>query len=177
MQGSVSAEVTVPRIREFAEKGGVVIAIGTSAMNLANHLELPVSNHLTRGSEPIPATEYFIPGSVLQVAVDNTHPLAHGMPARVDVSFSNSPVFRLQENAAAHGVKPVAWFDSGSPLRSGWAWGQEHLEGGVAALEAQVGQGKVFLFGPEILFRAQPHGTFKFFFNGIYYGSAEAPRP
>jgi len=26
----------------------------------------------------------------------------------------------------------------------------------------------VFAFGPEITFRAQPHGTFKFLFNGIY---------
>jgi hypothetical protein len=28
----------------------------------------------------------------------------------------------------------------------------------------------VFLFAPEITFRGQPHGTFKFLFNGIYYG-------
>ena len=38
--------------------------------------------------------------------------------------------------------------------------------------EAHVGKGKLFLFGPEITFRAQPHGTFKFLFNGIYYGPA-----
>jgi hypothetical protein len=61
----------------------------------------------------------------------------------------------------------VAWFDSKTPLRSGWAWGQEHLEGGVAVAEARVGKGTLVLFGPEILFRAQPHGTFKFLFNGI----------
>jgi hypothetical protein len=24
------------------------------------------------------------------------------------------------------------------------------------------------MFGPEIVFRGQPHGTFKFLFNGIY---------
>ena len=39
-----------------------------------------------------------------------------------------------------------------------------------------VGEGKLFLFGPEILFRAQPHGTFKLFFNGIYYGTADDER-
>jgi hypothetical protein len=173
MQGRVTAETTLPRIREFAEQGGVVIAIGSSALNLADHLNLPVSSHLVRGGEPIPSTEYFIPGSVLEVRVDTLHPLAHGMPERVNVSFSNSPVFRLHEDAAARGVRRVAWFDNATPLRSGWAWGQQHLDGGAAALEAQVGQGKVFLFGPEILFRAQPHGTFKFFFNSIYYGTAE----
>jgi len=26
------------------------------------------------------------------------------------------------------------------------------------------------LFGPKIVERGQPHGTFKFLFNGIYYG-------
>jgi hypothetical protein len=36
-----------------------------------------------------------------------------------------------------------------------------------------VGQGKLFLFGPLVTNRAQPHGTFKFLFNGIYYGTAE----
>mgnify|MGYP000858272119 CR=1 FL=1 len=58
--------------------------------------------------------------------------------------------------------------------RDGWAWGQKYLQDGVAVIEAPVGKGKLFLFGPEITFRAQPHGTFKFLFNGIYYGRAEA---
>ena len=66
----------------------------------------------------------------------------------------------------------MAWFDSKDALRSGWAWGQHYLEGGTAAVEAQIGKGKVFLFGPEITFRAQPHGTFKFLFNSIYYGTS-----
>ena len=30
------------------------------------------------------------------------------------------------------------------------------------------------LFGPEITFRAQPHGTFKFLFNSIFYGTAQS---
>ena len=37
----------------------------------------------------------------------------------------------------------------------------------LAAIAA-MGIGNVFLFGPEINFRAQPHGTFKLLFNGIY---------
>ncbi len=65
-------------------------------------------------------------------------------------------------------VKTIAWFDSKTPLRSGWAWGQGYLENGVVAAEAKVGKGTVLLFGPEILQRAQPHGTFKFLFNGIF---------
>jgi hypothetical protein len=37
----------------------------------------------------------------------------------------------------------------------------------VAVAETQVGQGRLVLFGPQITFRAQPHGTFKLLFNGI----------
>ena len=59
-------------------------------------------------------------------------------------------------------------------LRSGWAWGQAFLKGAAAVVDAPLGRGRVLLFGPEIAFRAQSHGTFKFLFNGIYYGS-EAP--
>jgi hypothetical protein len=57
-------------------------------------------------------------------------------------------------------------------LRSGWAWGQQNLDQAVAIVEAAVGKGHLVLFGPEITWRAQPHGTFKLLFNGIYYGSA-----
>jgi hypothetical protein len=59
-------------------------------------------------------------------------------------------------------------FDNATPLRSGWAWGQKYLDGGVIAIDARVGKGRALLFGPEILHRAQPHGTFKLLFNGIY---------
>ena len=92
------------------------------------------------------------------------------MTGNVDVFFDESPAFRLGPGAEAAGVKKVAWYDSKTPLRSGWAWGQEVLDQGAAAVSAKVGKGHVLLFGPEILQRAQPHGTFKFLFNGIVYG-------
>ena len=86
--------------------------------------------------------------------------------------FDDSPVFALGPQAAAAGVTRIAWFDSKTPLRSGWAWGQNYLEGGAAAIESKIGKGRVLLFGPEILQRAQPHGTFKFLFNAIQLGGA-----
>jgi hypothetical protein len=46
----------------------------------------------------------------------------------------------------------------------------------VTVVDAQLGRGRVMLFGPEITFRAQSHGTFKFLFNAIYYGKA-VPSP
>ncbi len=108
--------------------------------------------------------------------VDNTHPLAFGMRERTNVMFNNSPVFRLGPAAQLQGVRAVAWFDEDDPLRSGWAWGQHHLNGGTTVAEARLGQGRMFLFGPLIKKRAQPHGTFKLLFNGIYLGGAAPVR-
>ncbi len=175
--GSVTEKETIPELKRFVEAGGVLVAFGGSA-TLGHHLGLPMSDHLVEmqpnGEERrLPQTKYYIPGSILRVAVDNTNPLGFGFEKQVDVMFDNSPVLQLAPNAGMAGVKPVAWFDSKSALRSGWAWGQHYLEGGVAAAEASLGKGKVFLFGPEITFRAQPHGTFKFLFNSIYYGTAQ----
>ena len=57
-------------------------------------------------------------------------------------------------------------------MRSGWAWGQQYLDQAVSIIEAQVGKGHVVLFGNEVNWRGQPHGTFKLLFNGVFYGSA-----
>ncbi|HVB38849.1 MAG TPA: hypothetical protein VND92_09940, partial [Vicinamibacterales bacterium] len=129
---------------------------------------------MVKGKErPLPPTKFYVPGSILQMAVDNTDPLAYGLDTRVDVMFDEDPVMQLAPNATLEGVRPVAWFDSATPLRSGWAWGQQYLDGGTEAVEATVGKGRLLLIGPEITFRGQPHGTFKFLFNGVYYSTAE----
>ncbi|MCC9167272.1 M14 family metallopeptidase [Pontibacter harenae] len=171
--GQITAEKSVPELKKFMEEGGSVVTIGTST-NLAYHLGLPVKNALvdmsSEGEErPLPGTKYYIPGSILRMSFDNTHPAAWGMPAEGDVYFDNSPVFKISPDAVAKGqVKPLAWFSSDKPLRSGWAWGQAYLQDGVAAFEASVGAGKLYAFGPEITFRSQSHGTFKLLFNQLY---------
>ena len=168
--GSVSVERTVPQLKRFLEAGGRVITIGSST-SLAQHLGLPVENHLLANGRPLTNEQYYIPGSLLEVAVDTSRSVSRGMSTRATVMFDNSPVMKLGADAAAKGVRAIATFDSPSPLRSGWAWGQERLQGGVAMAEATVGKGTLYLFGPEVLFRAQPHGTFKFVFNALVSGN------
>ena len=172
--GRVTGDRTIPQIRTFLENGGTVVALSDSAMNLAVHLKLPIENHLVENGAPIPAAKFFVPGSILSARIDTSHPLAAGMSERADVFFDNSPVFKLGPGAEAAGVRAFARFDSPTPLRSGWAWGQQYLDGGVLAIEASVGKGRAVLYGPEILQRAQPHGTFKLLFNALYGGSQQA---
>jgi hypothetical protein len=177
MLGRVTAETTVPQLRKFVEAGGTIVTVGDSAA-LAQFLGLPLANGLEErtadGKErPLPREKFYVPGSVLQVSVDNTNPVAYGMPSVADVFFENSPVFRMAPDAELKGVKPVAWFPNATPLRSGWAWGQGYLEGTVAAAEAPLGEGKVMLLCVEAAFRGQPHGTYKLLFNSIYVGAAK----
>ena len=174
--GSYTKDKSVPALKEFAESGGAILTIGSST-SLSEALALPIVNGLTEMgpagvARPLPPEKYYIPGSLLRAQVDNTSPLAYGLPASLDMFYDRSPSFRLLPSAALSGVSAVSWYQGDHILDSGWAWGQQYLNGTTAVLEAKVGKGKVFLFGPEIAFRGQPHGTFKFLFNGIAYGAA-----
>ena len=162
--GVLTSQRSVPALRAFVEHGGTLIVIGRAA-RIAASLGVPAEQ-----------VSYNIPGSILQVQVDNTTPIGFGFEPTVDMFFDNSPVFRL----AGGGATPVARF-GGASLRSGWAQGQEDLAGAFAAVDAPFGRGRVITFGPQIAFRAQSHATFKFLFNAIYYAQAEphelSPQP
>lgn len=156
------------------ETGGSVVTIGRST-SLAYHLKLGVTDALVEvknGKQvQLPSEKFYIPGSVLRVKIDTSLSSAWGIESNADVIFDSSPVFRITPEAVSQmKIKPIAWFDSSNPLRSGWAWGQEFLQDGVAAFEASVGKGKLYAFGPEITFRAQTYSTFKLIFNQLYSG-------
>jgi hypothetical protein len=175
--GAVTVERTFPQIRKFLEDGGRVLAMGCSS-RMGEHMGLPIRNalleRLPNGFEqPLPSTKFYIPGSVLEAKVDNTTPLGFGLAETVHVFYDNSPSFRLLAEAEKSGVKAVVRFGA-DPLRSGWALGESHLENSAAVIEAGVGKGRLFLYGPQITFRAQPHGIFKLLFNGVYYGRGAA---
>ena len=166
--GVLTAERSVPALRRFLADGGTVILIGQAsrlASALGAGVERVAGDADGRGGVSIP-------GSILRAHVDTGAPLGFGLQPEVDVIFNNSPVFRLADTTAS----VVAWFGD-SPLRSGWARGQEHLAGRAAAIDAPVGRGRVVVLGPQIAFRAQSHATFKFLFNAIHYAKAEPQNP
>jgi hypothetical protein len=176
--GRISDETTMPQLKRFVESGGSIVTIGSST-SIAEVFGIPVKNYLVeKGADgrdrALPGEKFYIPGSLLRAKIDNTNPLAYGMPDTVDVFFDNSPVFRMEPTASLKKTNAVGWFQGSDVLDSGWAWGQQYLDGGTAIAEASVGEGKVVLLGPEVNFRDQPHGTFKLLFNGLYYGSAKS---
>ena len=84
--GNVTAKQTLPQLKQFAEAGGVIVAFGGSA-TLGQQLGLPVGDHLVEMTSAgversLPRDKYYVPGSLLRVAVDNTNPVAYGMERR-----------------------------------------------------------------------------------------------
>ena len=170
--GKITAAKSIPALKEFLESGGDIVTIGTSA-NLAYHLQLPVRNALVEvvnGKEKnLPGEKFYIPGSVMQITVDNKQKENWGLGNKADVYFSASPVFKLLPGAISNGdVTPLAWYASDKTLRSGWAFGQSYLQDGVAAFVAKVGKGHLYVYGPEITFRGQTHGSYKMLFNQLF---------
>lgn len=168
--GSVTAETTVPRIREFLEQGGTVIAL-ENATSLGYHLELPLENYLLDDDgTPLSPEEFFVPGSLLEVTSTSDDPVTRGMGDEFMVNFARSPVFGVEPGAA--GIEILSEYADETPLRSGWAWGQEKLQGGAAMLKAGVGGGTLYLFGPQVTYRGQTHDTYPLLFNGILLSNA-----
>jgi len=172
MMGSITQDKSMPQIKKFIEEGGIVITMESSG-NIAQHLGIPIQNALIRVDEngeerSLSRSDYYIPGSILTATVNNKLAATRGMPPVADFYFDGSPVYSLGPDAEAKGVKALAWFPDEKPLKSGWALGQKYLKDGVIALEAQVGSGKVYIFGPNIAFRSQPYGLFKLMFNQLY---------
>jgi hypothetical protein len=170
--GNISVNKSIPALNKFLQNGGKIVTIGSSA-NLAYHVNAPVKNALVEmvaGKEKaLPGEKFYIPGSVLQVALDHNNESNWGMNGTADVYYNASPVFKLLPDAIAQKqITPLAWYASANTLRSGWAFGQAYLQDGVAAFETNVGKGKLTVFGPEITFRAQTHGNFKLLFNQLY---------
>ena len=175
--GTITADKTIPQLQKFVEDGGTLLAIGTST-SISSYLKLPLENALTEivkgKDQPVSPERFYIPGSLMRTQVDTTNPVAYGVPSKVDVFFDHSPAFHATPDANLRGVQTIAWYGSGNILDSGWAWGQTYLNNSIAVAQANLGKGKVLLYGPEITFRGQPHATFKFLFNGLLYGPSTA---
>ncbi len=175
--GTITADKTASQIESFLKAGGSVIAVGDST-GVAEMLKLPIDDPMVETvagkTTHLPNTKFYIPGSVVKAQVDGADPLAFGVTPTVAMFFDSSPVFRIADGA--QGIKAVASFQGDNSLMSGWALGQQRLNGATAIVDACVGKGHLFLMGPEVNQRAQSHAAFKFLFNGLYYGPSSGCR-
>lgn len=162
-------EEGVAALREFARAGGTLITLGSASLIAIEEFPLPLRNSL-KGLKP---EQFFCPGSILKIFVDNTHPAAAGMREQASAVFYNDVAFDIAPGLGDAAVKVIARYPSSGMLESGWIGGEEYLQDRIAAAEVTMGKGRVVLLGFSPQNRAQPHGTFKLLFNAIHLGGAE----
>jgi hypothetical protein len=161
----------VANIKAFAEAGGTVILVNGACNLAADRFGLPLRNVL-KNAKP---EEFNCGGSLLRVTFDASHPVAYGMPEDGAAVFSSSCAFDLLPSfEAGRETKSVATYAEEGLLMSGWIHGERLIQRKSAVAEARLGKGRVLLLGFPATFRAQPLGTFKLLFNGIFYGASEA---
>ncbi len=150
-------------LRSFVEAGGTIVAL-----NKASLVYTGKNTSVANALEVLPAKEFYIPGSILQVAVDTSNPLAFGSKPTVPIFFEQSPSFSVSGNA-----RSVATYAGEKPLLSGWILGGEHLRGTSALVDEPVGKGHVILFGFRPQYRAQSEVTYRFLFNALLFSSSQ----
>jgi len=153
----------IDEVLKFVNSGGVVVTINGSCEFAIKDLSAPAINIL----ETQPPTEFYIPGSILRVVFDETHPIGYGMSRDEAILFRNSPAFNIK------GGESIASYPEADPLLSGWILGDKHLYGQNAIADLPIGDGRVILIGFQPIFRSQTHGTFKVLFNSLYYAVEE----
>ncbi len=153
----------IAAFERFIRDGGTLVCLGNASTFAIDQFKLPVKNAVA-GLRP---EEFFLRGSVVEVAPDVTHPVMMGMPPRAAVFVDSSPVFETLEGFTGHVL--ARYQDSGSPLLSGYLIGESYLNGKAAALDVQLDKGHVVLLGFRPQWRGQPFGTFRALFNAALF--------
>lgn len=164
-------EEAIDELKRWVRGGGTLVLLDSASALAWEELGVPVANAV----DGLPNEDYLCPGSTLRARFDVSHPVAYGMPEEALILNRWSPTFRIEPTALNERIAaPVTYPAEGELLRSGWLLGPEHLEGRAAALDVEYGEGRILMIGFRSQHRAQTHGTFKVFFNALYYGAAEA---
>ncbi len=159
----------VKELRAFVERGGTLVALGSSCDFLIERMDLPVSNAL----KSVARDEFSCPGSLVRLRSDPSHPLAFGMPEEGAAFVSSSVAFRTSPANARYTRSIAARYpDDGALLLSGWLVGADKLQGRAAAVEIGLGEGRIVLLGLRAQHRAQTDGTFKLLFNALLRASS-----
>ncbi len=157
--GGLGAE-GVEAVRRFVDGGGRVIAIGGAADFAIQTFGLDIGNPL----DGLRSQDFYIPGSIVRLELDPTHPLAAGLPEHAIAWYwRSSRAFEVVDPRAT----VVARYGSGDPLLSGWALGQDRIAGQPAVVEVKIGEGSVVLFGFPPNYRGQTIATWPLLFNAM----------
>jgi len=156
--GGITA-LGVTNLREFVASGGTLICFDAACEVPIKQFRLPVRNVL----EGLKSSEFYCPGSIVGLDIDNTHQIASGLTRMAAAYFINSSAFESSDPS----VHAVARYAKDSVLRSGWLLGEDKLKGQIALAEVPLEKGRVVLFGFRPQHRGQAWGTLPFIWNAI----------
>lgn len=153
----------------FVREGGRIVAIEEATEYMTNLFDLGVSSAVER----LAVTNFYIPGSILEMRPEPGYALNEGLPESLGAWFSReSRAFDVSDPS----VRVTARFSAGNPLRSGWLLGPEHVAGKPAVVEVSVGEGSLVLFGFQPNYRAQTVATWPMLFNALAPPPDHRPR-
>jgi Zinc carboxypeptidase len=158
----------VKQLRGFVETGGTLVFLNRACNFAIEQFKLPLRN-VVGG---LPRTDFYVPGSILRIELDTSHPLAAGMPKETIAWAEDSPVFEVTNDpnatVPASNVHVVASYPADKdPLLSGWLLGGDLIKSKAALVEVTMGKGRVILFGFRPQYRAQSLATYPLFFNAF----------
>ncbi|HQX54754.1 MAG TPA: M14 family metallopeptidase [Pyrinomonadaceae bacterium] len=150
----------VDNLKKYVTEGGKLICFDDSCDLVIKTFGLPIKNVLSG----LKRSEFYNPGSIVQLAVDNKSKLGNGFGTEVAAYFSNSSAYEVASDA---GATIVARYASKDALLSGWMLGEKFLNDKAALVEVTVGKGKIVLFAFRPQHRGQSWATFPFIFNAL----------
>ncbi|MFC1633731.1 M14 metallopeptidase family protein [Planctomycetota bacterium] len=170
--GGIGSEGIIT-LQNFVREGGTLVCIDSSCNLPIEHFNIPVRNLLREKS----SKEFYCPGSILRIWIDQEHPIGYGSPEWISGYFKKSQAFELTETSESKNkdrrpeirfpARIVARYSDTVLLESGWIRGEGLIADKPGIVEVQYGKGKIILLGFRVQHRGQPHGTFRLLFNAI----------
>jgi len=159
------AEAGLKNLKDFVNNGGMLICFDNACDLAIKQFNLPLRNAL----EGVKTSDFYWPGSIVALELDNKNPIAASLPAMLPAYFINSSGYAADADA---NVRVIARYAKENLLMSGWLLGEDRLRGQIALAEVGLGKGRIVLFGFRPQHRGQSWATLPLIWNAL---SSAAP--
>ncbi|HTG92580.1 MAG TPA: hypothetical protein VL866_08345, partial [Pyrinomonadaceae bacterium] len=152
-------DASVDSLKDFVSDGGTLVCFDAACEMAIKQFKLPLKNVL----EGLRSSDFYCPGSIVSIDVDNTNPIARGVPRSLNAYFINSSAFEATDSS----VRVIARYAKENVLRSGWLLGESKMRGHIALAETRLGKGRVVIFAFRPQHRGQTWGTLPLIWNAL----------